>query len=122
MATDHPISIETSTIHHVTRAFVSPPIIGIGQTAGDTVTWTNSTDAKARLWFPNGGRVFNPTTSVPPVPNFSNPIDIPASGGTFQVAIKAGPDHGYYKYSVYCEDVQVHDFAQGNSEPGLHVP
>jgi hypothetical protein len=120
-----PISIDSAKMQSGKyRAFVDPPIIGIGDTPGDTVTWTNATTDKVTLWFPNGGRVFDP----PPISSFSNfsnsLIDIPA-GTARTLTIKGaggrpGPDHGYYKYSVYCE--QVRDFAQGNSEPGLHVP
>jgi hypothetical protein len=122
MATDHPISIETDKMKSGKyRAFVDPPIIGIGDTPGDTVTWTNNTTAKTTLWFPNGGKVFDP----PPGTVFSTSLIDIAAGDDLTLTIKGaggnpGPAHGYYKYTVYCE--QVKDFAQGNSEPGLHVP
>lgn len=114
-----PINIEKHTVHAIDRAFVVPPIHRIGNVPGVVVTWQNTTNAKARLWFPNGDQVFDPNPAAG-ILNFSNPIDIPARSSLALTIKNPPPADGFYKYSVYSEEVKDH--AQGNSEPVLSVP
>jgi hypothetical protein len=96
------------------RAFVVPPgiHIGIGASKVPSIQLTNSTGAPVRVWFPNGGQLFDAPL------DFSNPLDVPAGGLTLHV--KSSPNPGDYHYHVYCEAVK--DCAQGNSEPKVGCP
>ena len=109
------VKVQRHSIFGVDRAFIDQPHvrIGIETTKVPSVHWTNATGGGARLWFPNGGEVFDP-----PPGGFLNPIDIPPDGLTLKV--KAVPAIGDYHYHVYCDSLK--DCAQGNSEPRLSVP
>jgi hypothetical protein len=96
------------------RAFVISPQIRIGMPPTvSKVIWKNDTREDARLWFPNGGRVFKDQL------DYKNPLPI-KPGGSKELEVKPNPELGDYHYHVYCEAVQ--DCAQGNSEPRLSVP
>ncbi len=112
------VNVVKQTVAGRDRAFVIPPQFGIGSGAAKapSVQLRNSTGAGAKLWFPNGGHVFDLPTGVT---TFSNPIEIPA-GGLLTLPVKSAPTNGIYHYHVYCE--AIHSCAQGNSEPVVTVP
>jgi len=114
------VNVDKQTIGGQARVFVDVPHISIGEGAAQvkSVKWVNNTKGLAMLWFPNGDLIFDGTTSVPSVPSFLDPIEIPAGGRTLQV--KSAPNPGHYHYHVYCEAVK--DCAEGKSEPRVSVP
>ena len=106
------------------RVFVEPGRVAIGNPNNPSVisvTWKNLTYKNVKLWFPNGDQVFDVPPGAPPN-YFAIPIDIPA-GGAKTLHVKAGanqPAIGDYHYHLYCEE--IHDCAEGHSEPWVTVP
>jgi len=105
------------------RAFVVPGRISTGknETKVPYINWENRTEGVVRLWFPFGERVFKEHVEHKKgkVDFVANTFDIPP-GGTLKLTVKDAADDGTYHYHVYCDE--IHDSAQGNSEPEVDVP
>jgi len=115
------------------RAFVVPGRISTGknETKVPYINWENRTEGVVRLWFPFGESVFEnhaERKEGKEVKRFkvnektffgAHTFDIPPKD-TLTLFVKDAADDGTYHYHVYCEE--IHQSAQGNSEPEVDVP